>query len=208
MMCDVDLSSVDKIQLKVYIRKKTIDSFKQFLSQKWQTYGRGLLSLEVEQAMKHYISNGKLLGTDENREHTRTIDPSEIMQLSHTMKGRKPKPRQTYSIEELNQLKATLLSVADLIDKKIKGEKIERDHKERMKAPLLKDEIVEWLVHNGKFESKESIKLIPISLVRQAIGAIKKITDMRSINNHIEYLKTYKQIDQTGLGGKQFRFVG
>jgi hypothetical protein len=50
------MSLEDKIQFKVYITKKTIDSFRQFLSQKWQTYGRGLLSLEVEQAMKHYIS--------------------------------------------------------------------------------------------------------------------------------------------------------
>jgi hypothetical protein len=113
---------------------------------------------------------------------------SETMQLSHTMKGRKPKPRQTYSIKELNQLRATLLSVADLIDKKIKGEKIERDHEERMKAALLRNEIVEWLVLSGKYEDRESIKQVPFSLLHQAISAIKKITDKRSINNQIEYL--------------------
>jgi hypothetical protein len=130
------MSSEDKIQLKVYIKKKTIDSFKQFLSQKWQTYGRGLLSLEVEQAMKHYISNGKLLGTDENREHTRTINPSETMQASHTMKGRKPKL--TYTKEELDMIVLGLKTAQTYIEKKSKGLKIEANEKERVKAAMLK----------------------------------------------------------------------
>jgi hypothetical protein len=73
-MCDVDMSLEDKIQFKVYITKKTIDSFKQFLSQKWHTYGRGLLSLEVEQAMIRYISG-------ERGDHTHAINPPENMQL-------------------------------------------------------------------------------------------------------------------------------
>jgi hypothetical protein len=84
MTCDADMSLEDKVQFKVYITKKTIDSFKQFVSQKWQTYGRGLLSLEVEQAMLRYISG-------ERREHTHAIASSEISQFSHTGKGRKPK---------------------------------------------------------------------------------------------------------------------
>jgi hypothetical protein len=195
------MSSEDKIQLKVYITRRTIDNFKRFLSQKWQTYGRGLLSLEVEQALMRYISG-------EREEHTHPFGASEKANNFHTMKGRKLKPRRTYSIKELNQLKATTLSVADLIDKKIKGEKIERDHTERMKASLLKEEIIEWLVSSGKYEQRESIKEVPISLLYQAIGAIKEIKDKRSINNQIEYLKIHKQIDQIGLSGKQYRFLG
>jgi hypothetical protein len=81
-MCDVDMSLEDKVQLKVYITKKTRDSFKQFLSQKWQTYGRGLLSLEVEQAMIRYISEG-------DGEHTHSSGVSEEESSFHTMKGRK-----------------------------------------------------------------------------------------------------------------------
>jgi hypothetical protein len=201
MTCDAVMSLEDKIQFKVYITKKTIDNFKQFLSQKWQTYGRGLLSVEVEQAMIRYISEGSV-------EHTRTINPSEMRQLSHTMVGRKLKPKTTYSLKELDQLKAAALSVADLIDKKIKGEKIERDHKERVKASLFKEEIVEWLVSSGKYENRESIKQVPFSILRQAISALKNITDKRSVNNQIEYLKMHKQIDQIGIGGKLYRFVG
>jgi hypothetical protein len=192
------MSLEDKIQFKVYITKKTIDSFRQFLSQKWQTYGRGLLSLEVEQAMIRYISG-------ERGEHTRTINPSETMQLSHTMKGRKPKL--TYTKEELDTIVLGLKTAQTYIEKRSKGLKIEANEKERVKAAVLKEEIVEWLVHNGKFESKESIKLIPISLVRQAISMLKNITDKRSISNQIEYLKTHRQIDQIGIGGKQFRFA-
>ena len=81
-------------------------------------------------------------------------------------------------------------------------------HTERVKASLFKDEIVEWLVSSGKYEQRESIKQVPISLLHQAIGVIKEIKDKRSINNQIEYLKTYKQIDQIGLSGKQYRFLG
>jgi hypothetical protein len=201
MTCDVEMFSEDKVQLKVYITKKTRDSFKQFLSQKWQTYGRGLLSLEVEQALNRYIS-------EEREEHTHSSSASEGANNFHTMKGRKLKPRRTYSIKELNQLKATTLSVADLLDKKIKGEKIERDHTEQMKASLLREEIIEWLISSGKYEQRESIKQVPISLLRQAIGAIKELKDKRSISNQIDYLKTYKQIDQIGLSGKQYRFLG
>ena len=104
MTCDVEMFSEDKIQVKVYITKKTIDSFKLFLSQKWQTYGRGLLSLEVEQAMKHYISG-------ERGEHTHSSGASEEANHFYTMKGRKLKPRRTYSIKEWIQLKVTTLSV-------------------------------------------------------------------------------------------------
>jgi hypothetical protein len=200
------MSSEDKIQFKVYIKKKTIDSFKQFLSQKWQTYGRGLLSLEVEQAIKLYISNDKASGTPENREHTRTIAPSEIEQLSHTMKGRKPKS--IYTMEDLDRIRIGIKAADVYIDKKIKGLKIEANEKERVKAAMLKEDIAEWLVSSGKYEDREAIKQVPFSLLRQAISALKNITDRRSINNHIEYLKTYKQIDQTGLSGKQYRFLG
>jgi hypothetical protein len=199
MMCDVDLSSVDKIQLKVYIKKKTIDSFKQFLSQKWQTYGRGLLSLEVEQAMIRYISG-------ERGEHTRTINPPENMQFSQGTKGRKPKL--TYTRAELDQIRSTIKAADAYVDKKMKGLKIEANEKERVKAEMLKEDIAEWLVESGKYEQRESIKQVPISLLRQAIGAIKVIKDIRSINNQIEYLKVHKQIDQIGLSGKQYRFLG
>jgi hypothetical protein len=195
------MSSEDKIQLKVYVTRRTIDNFKRFLSQKWHTYGRGLLSLEVEQALIRYISG-------ERAEHTHSSGASDEANHFYTMKGRKLKPRRTYSIKELDQLKATTLSVADLIDKKIKGEKIERDHTERAKATLLKEEIIEWLISSGKYEQRELVKQVPISLLRQAIGAIKEIKDKRSISNQIEYLKIHNQIDQIGLSGKQYRFLG
>jgi hypothetical protein len=201
MTRDVDMSLEDKIQFKVYITKKTIDSFKQFLSRKWQTYGRGLISLEVEQAIKHYIS-------EERGEHSHSPSVSGEVYNSHTIIGRKQKPRTTYSVKELDQLKAAAFSVADLIDKKIKGERIEQDHKERVKASLFKEEIVEWLLSSGKYEDRESIKQVPFSLLRQAISAIKNITDKRSVNNQIEYLKMYKQIDQIGINGKLYRVVG
>jgi hypothetical protein len=200
MTCDADMSLEDKVQFKVYITKKTIDSFKHFLSQKWQTYGRGLLSLEVEQAMIRYISGG-------GGEHTHSSSVSDEVHNSHTVVGRKLKPRTTYSVKELDQLKAAALSVADLIDKKVKGERIEQDHKERVKASLFKEEIVEWLLSSGKYGDRESIKQVPFSLLRQAISAIKNITDKRSVNNQIEYLKTYRQIDQIGIGGKLYRFL-
>jgi hypothetical protein len=193
------MSSEDKVQLKVYITKKTVDSFKQFLSQKWQTYGRGLLSLEVEQALKLYISEGK-------GEHARTIAPSETMQLSNTMKGRKPKS--IYTMEELDKVVLGLKTAQTYIEKKSKGLKIEANEKERVKAAMLKEEIVEWLISSGKYEQRESIRQVPISLLRQAVGAIKEIKDKRSISNQIEYLKTHKQIDQIGLSGKQYRFLG
>jgi hypothetical protein len=199
MTCDADMSLEDKIQFKVYITKKTIDSFKQFVSQKWQTYGRGLLSLEVEQAMLRYISG-------ERREHTHAIASSEISQFSHTKKGRKPKL--TYTLAELDQIRSTIKAADAYIDKKMKGLKIEANEKERVKAEMLKEDIAEWLVESGKYEQRESIKQVPISLLRQAIGAIKEIKDKRSISNQIDYLKTYKQINQIGLSGKQYRFLG
>lgn len=193
------MSSEDKIQFKVYITNKTIDSFKQFLSQKWQTYGRGLLSLEVEQAMKHYTSEGGV-------EHTRTNNHSEFKQLSHTMNDRKPKL--TYTRAELDQIRSTIKVADAYIDKKVKGLKIEANEKERVKAKILKEDVAEWLVESGKYENRESIKLVPVSLLRQAISVVKEIKDRRSISNQIDYLKTYKQIDQIGLSGKQYRFLG
>jgi hypothetical protein len=193
------MSSGDKIQFKAYITKKTVDSFKQFLSQKWQTYGRGLLSLEVEQALKRYISEG-------DGEHAHSSDVSSEAYNSHKMKGRKPKL--TYTKEELDKIRLAIKVADAYIDRKIKGLKIEANEKEKVKAGMLKDEIVEWLVSSGKYEQKESIKQVPISLLRQAIGAIKQIKDKRSISNQIEYLKIYNQIDQIGLSGKQFRFLG
>lgn len=78
----------------------------------------------------------------------------------------------------------------------------------RVKASLFKEEIVEWLVSSGKYENRESIKQVPFSILRQAISALKNITDKRSVNNQIEYLKMHKQIDQIGIGGKLYRFVG
>jgi hypothetical protein len=193
------MSLEDKIQFKVYITKKTIDSFRQFLSQKWQTYGRGLLSLEVEQAMIRYISG-------ERGEHTHAINPPENMQLSQGMKSRKPKL--TYTRAELDQIRSSIKAADAYIDKKMKGLKIEANEKERVKAEILREDIAEWLVESGKYEQRESIKQVPISLLRQAIGAIKEIKDKRSISNQIDYLKTYKQIDQIGLSGKQYRFLG
>jgi hypothetical protein len=199
MTRDADMSLEDKIQFKVYITKKTIDSFRQFLSQKWQTYGRGLLSLEVVQAMKHYISG-------ERGEHTHAINLPENMQLSQGMRSRKPKL--TYTRAELDQIRSSIKAADAYIDKKMKGLKIEANEKERVKAEILREDIAEWLVESGKYEQRESIKQVPISLLRQAIGAIKELKDKRSINNQIDYLKTYKQIDQIGLSGKQYRFLG
>ena len=85
---------------------------------------------------------------------------------------------------------------------------MEANEKERVKASMLKEEIAEWLVETGKYENRESIKLIPKSLLQQAITSIENITDNRSINNRIGYLKAYNQIEQTGLGKKQYRLVG
>jgi hypothetical protein len=193
------MSSEDKVQLKVYITRRTINNFKRFLSHKWQTYGRGLLSLEAEQAMKRYIS-------EERAEHTHSSGASEKANDFNTLKGRKPKS--TYTIEELDKIMLALRTSQTYIDKKIKGLKIEANEKERVKAAMLKEDIVEWLISSGKYEQKESIKQVPISHLRQAIGAIKEIKDKRSISNQIEYLKIHKQIDQIGLGGKQYRFLG
>jgi hypothetical protein len=193
------MSLENKIQFKIYITKSTLDNFKRFLSQKWQTYGRGLLSLEVEQAMIRYISG-------ERGEHTHAINPPENMQLSQGMKSRKPKL--TYTRAELDQIRSSIKAADAYIDKKMKGLKIEANEKERVKAEILREDIAEWLVESGKYEQRESIKQVPISLLRQAIGAIKEIKDKRSISNQIDYLKTYKQIDQIGLSGKQYRFLG
>jgi hypothetical protein len=193
------MSSEDKIQLKVYITRRTIDNFKRFLSQKWQTYARGLLSLEVEQALLRHISEG-------DGEHTHSSGASEEGNNFHTMKGRKPKLN--YTKEELDKIVLGLKTAQTYIEKKSKGLKIEANEKDRVKAAMLKEEIVEWLVSSGKYEQRESIKQVPISLLRQAIGAIKEIKDKRSISNQIEYLKTFKQIDQIGFGGKQYRFLG
>ena len=199
MMCDVDVSSEDKIQFKVYIKKKTIDSFKQFLSQKWQTYGRGLLSLEVEQALKRYIS-------EERGEHAHSSSAPEEGYNLHTMKGRKPKSN--YTKEELDKIRHAIKLADIYIDKKTKGLKIEANEKEKVKAAMLKEDIAQWLVDSGRYEDRESIKHVPISLMRQAISEIKGITDKRSINNQLDYLKTYKQIDPTAPEGKQYRLVG
>jgi hypothetical protein len=193
------MSSEDKIQFKVYITKKTIDSFKQFLSQKWQTYGRGLMSLEVEQALKRYISEG-------DGEHSHSSAVSRETYNSHIMKGRKPKS--TYTMEELEKISSGIKVADAYIDKKIKGLKIEANEKERVKAAILKEDIAEWLVESGRYEDRESIKHVPISLMRQAISVVKGITDKRSINNQIDYLKTYKQIDPIGPEGKQYRLLG
>ena len=161
------------------------------LFDKRQTYGRGLLSLEVEQAMIRYISG-------ERGEHTYAINPPENMQLSQGMKSRKPKL--TYTLAELDQIRSSIKAADAYIDKKMKGLKIEANEKERVKAKILREDIAEWLVESGKYEQRESIKQVPISLLRQAIGAIKEIKDKRSISNQIDYLKTYEQIDQIGLG--------
>jgi hypothetical protein len=114
----------------------------------------------------------------------------------------------TYTLAELDQIRSTIKAADAYIDKKMKGLKIEANEKERVKAEMLKEDIAEWLVESGKYEQRESIKQVPISLLRQAIGAIKEIKDKRSISNQIDYLKTYKQIDQIGLSGKQYRFLG
>jgi hypothetical protein len=132
------MSSEDKTQFKVYITKKTRDSFKQFLSQKWQTYARGLLSLEVEQALKRYISEG-------DGEHTHSSGASEEANNFHTMKGRKPKLN--YTVEELDKIVLGLKTAQTYIEKKSKGLKIEANEKEKVKAAMLKEEIVDGLYH-------------------------------------------------------------
>ena len=116
------------------------------------------------------------------------------MRPSHTMKGRTPKLN--YTKEELDKIRHAIKVADAYIDKKIKGLKIEANEKEKVNAAMLKEEIVEWLKSSGKYEQAESIKEVPITLLRQAIGAVKIIADKRSINSQIEYLKTYKQIDQ------------
>jgi hypothetical protein len=84
---------------------------------------------------------------------------------------------------------------------------MEANEKEKIKASMLKEEIAEWLVQTGKYEKRELIKLIPKSLLQQAITSIENITDNRSINNRIAYLKAHNQIEQTGLGKQQYRVV-
>jgi hypothetical protein len=103
------------------------------LFDKWQTYGRGLLSLEVEQAMIRYISG-------ERGEHTHAINPPENMQLSQGMKSRKPKL--TYTLAELDQIRSSIKAADAYIDKKMKGLKIEANEKERVKAKILREDIL------------------------------------------------------------------
>jgi hypothetical protein len=52
------MSSDDKIQFKVYLRSSIDTGFRQFLSQRWGTINRGILSLETEQAIIQYIGGG------------------------------------------------------------------------------------------------------------------------------------------------------
>lgn len=110
-------------------------------------------------------------------------------------------------MEDLEKIRSGIKAADAYIDKKMKGLKIEANEKERVKAEILREDIAEWLVESGKYEQRESIKQVSISLLRQAIGAIKEIKDKRSINNQIEYLKMHKQIDQIGLSGKQYQFT-
>ena len=77
------MSQEDKVQFKVYITRKTRDSFRQFLSQKWQTYGHGLLSSEVEQAIKQYISGGDVIPSPT---HTHTNSTENDISTSHRSK--------------------------------------------------------------------------------------------------------------------------
>jgi hypothetical protein len=51
---------------------------------------------------------------------------------------------------------------------------MEANEKERVKVSMLKEEIAEWLIQTGKYEDRQSIKLIPKSLLQQAITSIEK----------------------------------
>ena len=47
----------DKIQFKVYLPETLIEKFRTLVVLKHQRYQRGLLSYEVEQALKHYVTS-------------------------------------------------------------------------------------------------------------------------------------------------------
>lgn len=47
----------DKIQFKVYLSNGVVERFRRFIASKHQKYRRGLLSLEVEQALMHHIAS-------------------------------------------------------------------------------------------------------------------------------------------------------
>lgn len=47
----------DKIQFKVYLPETLIEKFRTLIALKYQRYQRGLLSYEVEQALKQYIAS-------------------------------------------------------------------------------------------------------------------------------------------------------
>lgn len=189
----------DKIQFKAYVTRRTVKGFKQFLSRKWQTYSRGIISLEVEQALKQYMSSGKT-------EHTHTSEPQNSIPMIHRGNGNKvlkiTKPVKL-SKEKADTVRLALEHAKVILDRASKGLKMEANEKERIKAAMLKEEIAEWLVESGKYEDRQLIKFIPKTLLQQALTSIQNITDNRSINNQIAYLRTYKQIDQVGPGQYQ-----
>jgi hypothetical protein len=56
------------------------------------------------------------------------------------MKGRKPKL--TYTRAELDQIRSSIKAADAYIDKKMKGLKIEANEKERVKAKILREDIL------------------------------------------------------------------
>ena len=110
----------------------------------------------------------------------------------------------TLSKEKVDKVRLALEHSKVILDMGSKGLAVEKNEKEKIKATLLKDEIVQFILDTKKFERREEIKTIPNGVLRIAITAILNIEDSRSINNKINYLRTYNQIDDI-IGTKQYR---
>ena len=207
----MNVSNHRKVQFNIFISEDTVRRFKEIVAKKWTSYSKGLISAEVDQALRYYISIGGIVPSGENREHTHTFaQQTNLPTIGRSISGRvvKVKGPVKLSKEQVDKLRLFAEHSKVILDRASKGLKMDANEKERIKASMLKEEIAEWLVETGKYEDRESIRLIPKSLLQQAITSVENITDNRSINNRIAYLKAYEQIDQTGLGKKQYRLVG
>lgn len=200
----MNVSYSGKVQFNTFISEDTVRRFKEMVAKKWNTYSKGLISAEVDQALRHYISLGGIISSGENRDHTHTIDQQNNTHTIHRRKVVKPTRPVEFTKKEVDQLSTTLAVVGTFVDKRSKGLKIERDEKELIKASRLKEEIIQFLIDTKKFESREAIKTVPKTLLKNAITAILNIEDSRSINNKINYLRTYNQINDI-IGTRQYR---
>jgi hypothetical protein len=198
----MNVSNHRKVQFNSFISEDTVRRFKEMVAKKWTSYSKGLISAEVDQALRYYISIGGIVPSGENREHTHTFaQETNLPTIGRSISGKvvKVKGPVKLSKEQVDKLRIFAEHTKVILDRASKGLRMEANEKER---------IAEWLVETGKYEDRESIKFIPKSLLQQAITSVENITDNRSINNRIAYLQAYNQIEQTGLGKKQYRLVG